>query len=133
MDVHSLALPLKYHGVSLRPDLLMKVLIASLQNQFDDFKILPLKSRRKDELNDEGLQLRVQHNDFENLLAVVVHAKLEEGRLDEGLVESLILIPIEEDERVDFVVHGGIVQGGVSKVVLHGQYLLTDFAQVDQN
>lgn len=64
MDVHSLALPLKYHGVSLRPDLLMEVLKASLQNKFDDFEILPLKSRRKDELNDEGLKLRVQHDDF---------------------------------------------------------------------
>jgi hypothetical protein len=57
-----------------------------------------------------------------------VHAHLEEGRLDEGLVEPLILIPIEEDERVDFVVHRGIVQGGVPEVVLHSQYLLTDFA-----
>lgn len=66
-------------------------------------------------------------------MAVIVHAQLEEGRLDEGLVKPLILIPIEEDERVDFVVHGGIVQGGVPEVVLHGQYLLTDFAQVDQN
>ena len=128
MDVHSLALPLKYHGVSLRPNLLMKVLIASLQNQLDDFEILPLKSRREDELNDEGLKLRVQHDDFENLLAVVVHAHLEEGRLDEGLVEPLILIPVEEDERVDFVIHGGIVQGRVPEVVLHGQYLLADFA-----
>jgi hypothetical protein len=121
VDVHPLALTLKYHGVSLRPDLLMEVLKASLQNKFDDFEILPLKSRRKDELNDEGLKLRVQHDDFENLLAVVVHAQLEEGRLDEGLVEPLILIPIEEDERVDFVVHGGIVQGGVPEGVLHGQ------------
>jgi hypothetical protein len=42
----------------------MEVLIASLQNQFDDFEILPLKSRREDELNDEGLKLRVQHDDF---------------------------------------------------------------------
>ena len=106
----------------------MEVLIASLQNQFDDFEILPLKSRREDELDDEGLKLRVQNDDFENLLAVVVHAHLEEGRLDEGLVESLILIPVEEDERVDFVVHGGIVQGRVPEVVLHCQYLLTDFA-----
>ena len=128
MDVNSLALPLKYHGVSLRPDLLMEVLIASLQNQFDDFEILPLKSRRKDELNDEGLKLRVQHDDFENLLAVVVHAHLQEGRLDEGLVEPLILIPVEEDERVYFVIHGGIVEGRVPEVVLHGQYQLADFA-----
>ena len=133
MDVHPLALPLKYHGVSLRPDLLVEIFIASLENQFDYFKILPLKSRRKDELNDEGLKLRVQHDDFENLLTVVVHAHLQERRLDEGLVEPLILIPIEEDERVDFVVHGGIVQRGVPEVVLHGQCLLADFAQVDQN
>ena len=98
MDVHPLALPLKYHGVSLRPDLLVEVFIASLENQFDYFKILPLKSRRKDELNDEGLKLRVQHDDFENLLTVVVHAHLQERRLDEGLVEPLILVPIEEDE-----------------------------------
>ena len=128
MDVHSLALPLKYHGVCLRPNLLMEVLIASLQNQLDDFEILPLKSRRKDELNDERLKLRVQHDDFENLLAVVVHAHLQESRLDEGLVEPLILIPVEEDERVYFVIHGGIVQGRVPEVVLHGQYLLADFA-----
>jgi hypothetical protein len=128
VDVHSLALPLKYHGVSLRPNLLMEILKASLQNQLDDFEILPLKSRREDELNDEGLKLRVQHDDFENLLAVVVHAHLEEGRLDEGLVEPLILIPVEEDERVDFVIHGCIVQGRVPEVVLHGQYLLADFA-----
>ena len=106
----------------------MEVLIASLQNQFDDFEILPLKSRREDELDDEGLKLRVEHDDFENLLAVVVHAHLEEGRLDEGLVEPLILIPVEEDERVDFVIHGGIVQGRVTEVVLHGKYLLTEFA-----
>ena len=133
MDVHSLALSLKYHGVSLRPDLLMEVLIASLKNKFDDFEILPLKSRRKDKLNDEGLKLRVQHDDFENLLTVVVHAHLEEGRLNEGLVEPLILITIEEDERVGFVVHCGIVQGGVPEVVLHSQYLLTDFAKIYQN
>ena len=79
-----------------------------------------MKSWGKYELDDEGLKLRIEHDDFKDLLTVIVHAQLEEGRLDQCLVESLVLIAIQENEAVNFVVHNRIVKRCVPEVVLHG-------------
>jgi len=133
VDVHCLALilALSHHGVSLRPDLFMEFAVTSFQNKLCYCKVLTLKRGWKDCLYDRILKLRVEHDDFENFLAISVHAHLHESWLDESLVKSLILVAEEEDKTIHLVVHRSIVERGVPKVVLHRNYLLANLAQVN--
>jgi len=57
-----------------------------------------------------------------------MHAHLKESRLDKTLVKSLVLFAEQEDKRINLIVHGSIVQRGVTEVVLHRNYLLANLA-----